>query len=777
MIEIKLLLIGLLISSIFNFRRKTGVLYCGVFGACMDPRFMSPAAVSAVIAKIKILGLFNQERGKDSCGIFANNVIEKGIEKEKKWSDFVEEKQIPNPSNKTGNFVFIGHTRMSTIGTHSEANAHPFLIDDDFVLAHNGVIHNIRTLTNKYDLKDNYVVDSNGLAFLIARHGYKILNEYEGYAALLMTRISEPNSIWIYHGSSKNTSAGQPVEERPLFTMQTREGIYISSLASALKVISENSKDQIRTVEHNVVQKITNGHVTKAKFQVEREENNVYTSRVHVSSPNSTANSSNRGSCSVAATQTTRNFMGTKLDVAPPPLIWYENLPQRAEAYGLMTGVFFHKGRYWKINGMTSEITLMHGGVWIGKDGVIDDTITNYRNEWFYNGVYMKNEKAFNELTNNREISNPWSNPAQIMSRFAEYPVVNTKAEVAKLSNSSVDSMKYRYFKNGLAVKNDGFTPKWSDISYALHDGILTDAKHQYDTTKNGQILDRDAYFKDNVITGEQKSSLDFILGGQSHGGNTVSKEKPSDSNFYMYFDSIKSLMNAFTKLELDALKFYIADLCTHEMEIPTYTIHQEHVHDNMMVFLEACIAKEENIYENWDPTSYHSIEYYLKFAQQHPDGIIPDEQEEYYLLPAKTVDVEDNVDKNFMIDHAVALETAKVPIGKVPFVTDEEPDDDSIVDAVIENDDVLEVENDENLIPVTDVVDNFAEIREAADEMTMGIDEDDEDANFYNEMAFLLYTKLDGVYNDMIEIAEKHEKKNLVHYLKIRQAKMVGTV
>src|SRR5450759_4483115 len=87
------------------------------------------------ISRLKILGLYNQTRGLHSCGIYYSNEILKGVDDNKLFSAFIANNFIESVE---GANVFIGHTRNATYGSHSEANAHPFLINDRMVLAHNG---------------------------------------------------------------------------------------------------------------------------------------------------------------------------------------------------------------------------------------------------------------------------------------------------------------------------------------------------------------------------------------------------------------------------------------------------------------------------------------------------------------------------------------------------------------------------------------------------------------------------------------------------------------
>ena len=101
-------------------------------------------------------------RGPDSTGVALVNVAgDVSVLKDsvsapefyctKEYNDVIDA-----PAYKTGK-ALIGHNRKATVGKIVKENAHPFVINDEFVLVHNG------SLTSHKHLGDA-VVDSNAIA-------------------------------------------------------------------------------------------------------------------------------------------------------------------------------------------------------------------------------------------------------------------------------------------------------------------------------------------------------------------------------------------------------------------------------------------------------------------------------------------------------------------------------------------------------------------------------------------------------------------------------------
>lgn len=456
---------------------------CGLFGGIGKEK-----KGGLNISKVKILGLYNMSRGKDSCGYFYNNTLKKGTFTERLFDSFIEKNVLAQHAAK--NNVFIGHTRSATGNTtHTAENAHPFNVEDRLILAHNGTIGNVWDLCKKYNVEDKGIhVDSLALAVLIDKVGFSILNEYIGYAALLMHNTKEPNTLYVYHGASREFKSDEKLtEERPLFSMDTREAVYFSSLESALLAIRDSEDEQPTRVGHNQVFKFVNGKLQDEVFKVFREENNISTPKKIYSGNTVITNNFNGSFHNRSANHSAKESMDVfKKEFAPilstkdagddvPFVLDNESKPERCfdeERFEKEEPfVYFHKGRYY----MTDGSDLLDGEYFIDKQGFIfeketSETIPYY----FYRGVRLHNKAAWNTINKMLDDENSFivqssiRNFAREISRYSPYHVTNIDLEADSIPNIS----NVFYVGGDLATK--GMQPKFSERSYKFTDGKLT---------------------------------------------------------------------------------------------------------------------------------------------------------------------------------------------------------------------------------------------------------------------------------------------------------------
>lgn len=171
-----------------------------------------------------ILGIENDSRGGDSCGVFIDGKYEYGVNNDKLFGDFFQENELIYGT--TSATIALLHCRKASVGKVSKETAQPVIIKDGlgtikFVLMHNGTIHNYKELAEKYipniDITD--MTDSQVMAHIFYYAGYDALSEYNGGAVFCIVdyRGYTPRTFF-WKGSSRKTEYDkEAVEERPLW--------------------------------------------------------------------------------------------------------------------------------------------------------------------------------------------------------------------------------------------------------------------------------------------------------------------------------------------------------------------------------------------------------------------------------------------------------------------------------------------------------------------------------------------------------------------------------
>ena len=258
---------------------------CGIFAwSGKDPKKFNKD-------KFDKLGIFNIDRGKDSCGVSFDGEVYYGLNTEKLYSKFIVNREI-KPLKYP---VVIGHTRQASVGNIvNERNAHPFGFGNnsegnyEFVGCHNGTLYNHKDLasTFKIDTTETIKVQSdhnpNGfyesfrqkidseilLEIIYKTKNFKVLSQYNGAAALVFTNTNEPNVIYVWKGASKwyDYTNYHIEEERPLFYYkETKNSLYISSIQESLETIGGIANVNLFTFSQNTIYKITDGDVEHAE--------------------------------------------------------------------------------------------------------------------------------------------------------------------------------------------------------------------------------------------------------------------------------------------------------------------------------------------------------------------------------------------------------------------------------------------------------------------------------------------------------------------------------
>lgn len=251
---------------------------CGIFGqSASNPNKLNQA-------NIRILGMFNESRGKNSCGITYDDEIYHGLLTEKLFTDFMKGRNFKAEHNP----LMFGHTRAASSGVVNEYNAHPFGFGVNkktggykFIGVHNGTLYNQEELAEKYgvELTQTYTnqwkvettrtkIDSEILLEIIHRsRSYDVLGDYIGRAALIWTDTTRPNVTYLWSGQSRMNEGfvtGALYEERPMNVwIENEESFYFSSLPDSLQAIGAESKDVFQ-IDYNTVYRVTNGNFAAA---------------------------------------------------------------------------------------------------------------------------------------------------------------------------------------------------------------------------------------------------------------------------------------------------------------------------------------------------------------------------------------------------------------------------------------------------------------------------------------------------------------------------------
>lgn len=271
--------------SIMIFKPKSKVLGCGIFA------WAGSNIKQFDKAKFDILGLYNNSRGGDSCGVTSDGEIYHGSGVNKHYGEFIVTTGYEKPTKFP---VVFGHTRKSSSGGINANNIHPFGFDGDenayeFIGVHNGTLHNATEIALTYDVEETlyekntfgiksvkrHKIDSEVLLECIHRSkNFKVLSDYIGGAALVFTNTNEPNVIYAFRGASRFEKHGGPVlmDERPMYYyMVGKNDLYLSSMPESLVAIGAKPEIDMFELDENTVYKITNGNIASAeKFVLSR---------------------------------------------------------------------------------------------------------------------------------------------------------------------------------------------------------------------------------------------------------------------------------------------------------------------------------------------------------------------------------------------------------------------------------------------------------------------------------------------------------------------------
>lgn len=327
---------------------------CGIFGLINKDQSLFNKGV------FNTLGIANDSRGGDSCGIFIDGKSEYGVDKNKLYSDFfLKSELIKNTSTCK---IAIGHCRKTSVGKTSLETAQPVIIKENdevkYVLMHNGTIFNYEALAKKYipeiDIKG--MSDSQVMARIFYYKGYEALSEYNGGAVFVIVdyRQNKDNpEIFFWKGESKKTKyAKVEFDERPFYFVSKNGKFIFSSISQYLEGFVN---EECYTIKSNALIKYIDGEIFIHKEY-------------------------SRKDC-----QQDKEYPTNTKPYNPPA--------QTSSGWGSNSYIYTGKFGEYKLRGKN-----LHGEVFCSAYGIVFENPFNSPNScyfYFYNGVLLYNKSCF----------------------------------------------------------------------------------------------------------------------------------------------------------------------------------------------------------------------------------------------------------------------------------------------------------------------------------------------------------------------------------------------
>lgn len=343
---------------------------CGIFGQISRKRKRFDYSAFCT------LGINNDIRGGDSCGIFIDGNVEYGVNDKKFFENFFEDSKLLKNTEECQ--IAFGHCRKASIGGISLETAQPVVLYSkegipEFVVMHNGTIYNSSELAKKYipDIDIKGMTDSQVMARIFYYKGYDVLSEYNGAAVFAIADYRKENpEVLFWQGVSPDKYNGKPTEERPLYFALSDDEVVFSSIYTFLPALRPKAK--MLELKGNLLCKYTT-----EGFKVEGEysrENQVQYSRG--TSYYNYYYSDYYPTYSVSTPASTYK--------PPVPVV-----SSSSKIYSsCKDGKCYYKGG------------LAHGKIKSTLFGDTENTNMITYDMWFWNGTLLKNEHCFNYLSN-----------------------------------------------------------------------------------------------------------------------------------------------------------------------------------------------------------------------------------------------------------------------------------------------------------------------------------------------------------------------------------------
>lgn len=346
---------------------------CGLFGVIN----FKPKRINKPM--LNVLGITNDMRGGDSCGLFIDGDVEYGFGKTAKYIDFLYESSLLKEKDYAR--IILGHCRKASVGGVTLDKAQPTVHrnengDIDFVVIHNGTIRNHTELAKKYLPNVNTInwSDSQIMTSIFYTHGYDVLKEYTGGSVFLIAdyRDVEPK-VLVFQGSSKEHYYDTKIkEERPFYFTRLGDSYIFCSIWHYLMPFAPGDNHECFVVPINTLVELTPKELVAIK---KYDRSNMVQNETTYRNP-TTGTSTTQGTTTTTTTGSTALTLSLNTVMSPSP---------SAITYNV------NKDKY------VIGDNIVHGEVGASVTGLLYSA-TNTTIYYFWQGIILYNKKCYDIL-------------------------------------------------------------------------------------------------------------------------------------------------------------------------------------------------------------------------------------------------------------------------------------------------------------------------------------------------------------------------------------------